>query len=544
MMRRKLTVREDNRTELLIALLLLTMLTIVAIITRPLTPIDETRYVSVAWEMWLRGDFLVPFKNGLPYSDKPPLMMWMYQAGWAIFGVNEWWPRLVSPLFSAGSLLLTVALAKRLWPDRPGVGGNAALVLASCLLWTIFSTSAMFDVLLAFFSLVGIHGILIAASGRRSGFVWLGIAVGLGVLAKGPVILLQLLPVAALAPWWNPGLRWKRWSGGLLLAVLLGALIALAWAIPAGIAGGAAYQKAIFWGQTANRMVQSFAHRRPLWWYLPLLPVLLFPWFVWPSLWSALRSYVRQLDRGGRFCIAWMLPVFIAFSLISGKQLHYLLPLFPAFGLFAARALHDTGAVRLTVPAALLALVGAALSLISLGLLHLPPGRLQALPLLWPSVAMLLFGMVVLVRGRQGRPVLTLAILGAVFAALLQLAIARPLYAAYDVRPMARAVRQLQDAGHTVAHDGNYHAQYQFFGRLQRPLVMLQGAALHAWLLAHPDAYAVMYVKTAAKLEGIQALAKQPYRGEQAVLLNADNALKLMTIPAVLGAPTRDDSDD
>ena len=28
---------------------------------RPLWPVDETRYASVAWEMWLRGDFLVPW---------------------------------------------------------------------------------------------------------------------------------------------------------------------------------------------------------------------------------------------------------------------------------------------------------------------------------------------------------------------------------------------------------------------------------------------------------------------------------------------------
>ena len=44
---------------------------------RPLMPIDETRYVSVAWEMWTRGDFLVPYLNGEAYSHKPPLLFWM-----------------------------------------------------------------------------------------------------------------------------------------------------------------------------------------------------------------------------------------------------------------------------------------------------------------------------------------------------------------------------------------------------------------------------------------------------------------------------------
>ena len=59
----------------------------VALATRPLLPVDETRYVSVAWEMWQRGDFLVPHLNGSPYSDKPPLLFWLMHAGWWVFGV-------------------------------------------------------------------------------------------------------------------------------------------------------------------------------------------------------------------------------------------------------------------------------------------------------------------------------------------------------------------------------------------------------------------------------------------------------------------------
>jgi 4-amino-4-deoxy-L-arabinose transferase-like glycosyltransferase len=36
---------------------------------RPLRPTDETLYLSVAWEMCLRGDFIVPYKNGAVYVD-------------------------------------------------------------------------------------------------------------------------------------------------------------------------------------------------------------------------------------------------------------------------------------------------------------------------------------------------------------------------------------------------------------------------------------------------------------------------------------------
>lgn len=509
---------------------MLAVLAWVAIATRPLTPIDETRYVSVAWEMWLRGDFLVPFKNGEPYSHKPPFIFWMFHAGWALFGVSDWWPRLVLPLFSAGSLGLTMLLARRLWPRHGGLGGQAALVLASTLLWIVFSTSVMFDVMLAFWVLLGMHGILGAAEGRRRGFVMLGIAIGMGVLTKGPVILLNLLPVTVLAPWWNPGLIWRRWFGGVLLAVLLGAAIALAWAIPAGFAGGEAYRNAIFWGQTANRMVESFAHRRPVWWYVPLLPIMLFPWFVWPGFWQTLNRRRREgLDRGMRFCLAWMLPVLVAFSFISGKQPHYLIPLFPAFSLLTARVLTERPSMRVGLPALLAAALGIALVLVASGQVHVLHDEVAALPPVWPGAALVMLAVAVWWAGRRGAPAAwTLAALGAVTMVLVQVAAMHALHSLYDIKPMARAIRAVQDEGHAVANLATYHAQYQFLGRLERPLVELRDADATPWLAAHPDAYVVVYLKDRKALAAITARHKQAYRGGAAVLVDTRTAASLL----------------
>ncbi|MCA1977855.1 MAG: glycosyltransferase family 39 protein [Thiobacillus sp.] len=523
--------RGHDRGALLASLALLALLAAVAQATRPYAPIDETRYVSVAWEMWLRGDFLVPYKNGMTYSHKPPFMFWMFQAGWALFGVNEWWPRLVSPLFSAGALWLTVLLAQRLWPQHAGTGGRAALILASCLLWIVFSTSAMFDVLLAFWVLVGMHGVLIAADGRRRGFALIALAIGFGVLTKGPVVLLDLLPAAVLAPWWNPGLRWGRWYGGLLLAVLLGAAIALAWAIPAGIAGGEAYRNAIFWGQTADRMVDSFAHRRPVWWYLPLLPIMLFPWFVWPGLWKALGGLRRSgLDRGSRFCLAWMLPVFVAFSFISGKQPHYLVPLFPAFALLAARALAQVSSPRIGLPALLAAALGVALMLAGSGHIAALRHKVEALPPLWPGLALVLAAGLAWwgARRSSGAGVPALALLGVATMTLFQLAASRSIEPLYDVKPMALAIRQVQAEGHAVANLATYHAQYQFLGRLEKPLVELRGEEASVWLAAHPDDYAVIYLDDRRDMDGITARHKQAYRGGAAVLVDARTAAGLL----------------
>jgi len=520
----------SGRSLLLLSLLLLAALTGVALLTRPLIPIDETRYVSAAWEMWLRGDFLVPYKNGEPYSHKPPFMFWMFQTGWWVFGVNDWWPRLVSPLFSAGALWLTCRLARRLWPQRAELGGQAALVLVSALLWLFFSTSAMFDVMLAFWVLLGMHGVLAAADGKRRGFAMLGIAIGMGVLTKGPVILLNLLPITVLAPWWNPGLKWSRWFGGVVLAVLLGAAIALTWALPAGMAGGETYRNAIFWGQTADRMVDSFAHRRPFWWYLPLLPLLLFPWFVWPGLWQALgRHRSAGLDRGTRFCLAWMLPVFVAFSFISGKQPHYLVPLFPAFALLTARVLADRTKTHVGLPALLVAMLGGALMLAASGQIASLRDQLAVLPPMWPGVALVVLALTAWMAGRRGvQPVLNLALLSVLTMGVAQAVVLVSLKPLYDVKPLALAIRQVQLQGWPVANAAKYHAQYQFLGRLETPLVELHGAELARWLALHPEGYMVIYLKSTQNLDTIPARYKQAYRGGAAVLVDAPTAARLL----------------
>ncbi len=510
-----------------LAILLLATLT--ALLSRPLTPVDETRYVGVAWEMWLRGDWLVPFKNGEPYSHKPPLLFWLYDLGWWLFGVNDWWPRLISPLFSLGSLWLTLSLAQRLWPQQEATQRNALWILSASLLWLAFSTAAMFDVVLSFFVLLGMRGLLIAADASpMRGFAWFAVAIGCGILVKGPVVLLHLLPAAALAPWWaaEHKLRWKRWYGAILLAFLGGAAIALLWAVPAGSHGGEEYRRAIFWGQTANRMVESFAHRRPFWWYLPWLPLILFPWLLWPTLWRSFKGMVRErLDFGQRFCLAWMLPVFVAFSLISGKQVHYLLPLFPSFALLAGHFTTKSRTSGTWLPALVsLSVTGVMLYLAFAGL----PRAFEASEPLpkWPGVVLLGWIALTYWLGRRddGR-VPALALQSAGLLVLLHCQLAPWLWQRYDARPIAAAIRSYQDKGFPVAHLGKYHDQFQFAGRLTQPLAELDGNGLKAWFSRHPQGMVVVYWDPRQPLP-FTPLFSQPYRGKIALLLDAGQFAK------------------
>ncbi|MCC7051808.1 MAG: glycosyltransferase family 39 protein [Gemmatimonadaceae bacterium] len=490
-----------------VAAVLVAVVTVTGLFTRPLLAIDETRYAAVALEMLQRNDWLVPHLNGATYSHKPPLLFWLVAAGWKVFGVSEAWARLVGPLAGVVALALLTALARALWPHDARTRGWAPVITVGALLWAAFGTLFMFDTLLACCALLALLGIVHAVEhGNRRGVFYLAAGITLGVLSKGPVILLHVLPVALAAPWWatpRADRRWATWYVSLLGGLLLGVCGALLWAIPAGVAGGAEYQRAIFLGQTTGRIANSFAHRRGIWWYLPLLPALLFPWFLWPESWRAL-SALRQAprDAGVRFCVAWAGAALVLFSLVSGKQVHYLVPIVPAVALLLARGLSQREAASFGRPwlvALVLLLLGAAV--IAVGVTPLGDRVLwwphATVAWGWALVPMAAAVMLVLwVRGRITRnaAVHTLAVSTTVLLAALQLAIARQATVPYDTAPMAAAVRTALRAGRPVAMLGSYHGEYHFPARLRDVRIeVLPPPAAATWLAAHRDGLLLRY---------------------------------------------------
>jgi 4-amino-4-deoxy-L-arabinose transferase-like glycosyltransferase len=478
--------------------------------------------------MWQRGDFLVPFRNGEAYSHKPPLLFWLFHAGWAVFGVSDLWPRLLPPLLAMATLGVTTRIASALWPDAPRRAERSAWILLGCLVFAVFAGMVMFDMLLALCVSIGVLGLAIAPRAPGRGFALLAVAIGGGVLAKGPVVLLHLLPAALLAPWWlrDRTVQWRRWYAGVVLALIGGAAIALAWAIPAGLRGGEDYRNAIFWGQTANRMVDSFAHQRPIWWYVALLPVLAAPWILWRPFWRGLRTGSLLADRGGRLALTLALVTFVAFSLVSGKQVHYLVPQLPAFALMVALALDRTQ------PAArpwfaILGLASIGMAVIALPHVKLPPTvvALHAVAPAWSAAFVALAVWLAWTPRLPERQVPRMAAASVLMVALAQLVFVRPLSPAYDVGPLARKIAELQAAGRPIAHDGVYHAQYQFAGRLRQPIEELSthGEAKR-WFEAHPDGAIVLYFRPPFDPAPLGPLVMQRYRGRIAALFDAHAA--------------------
>ena len=487
---------------------------VTALWLRPLTPRTETRYAAVAWESWANGSFLVPLLNGEPYSHKPPLLFWLTHAGWSILGVNETWLRVVPPLFGLASIYVVFRIGKILWPNVAAAATLATTTFFGSALFFTFGTLTMYDMPVVLFTLLGLYSILGALHHGtvRTLIIGSGVAMGFGILSKGPVILIFVLPVALSAPWWFDGkacVRWTQWYTGLVGAVVLAFGIALVWALPAAYSGGVTYAQEILWTQTSGRLADSFAHKRPFWWYLPLLPAILFPWVAWPRLWRT--GFNRQIWResGIRFCIAWLLPGFLLLSLISGKQVHYLAPLMPALSLILGRLAADSRTEVGHTETLYTGFVFFVLGLVSvIGMAGLVPanwtgGVLDSLNRAHgESWSMTIPGMVLAISGaivafsRFGSSMAVArahAVLMGVMFVVGNIYFAHLMVGAYDVRPASKYLADLQRSGHPLSQFEVYHGQYHFYGRLVEPIFVVERHLLNEWLNRNPDGRVLAY---------------------------------------------------
>lgn len=451
------------------------------VLARPLMPVDETRYLAVAWEMRLHGDWIVPHLNGQPYSHKPPLLFWLINLVWSVTGVSVTTARLVAPAFGVAAIWATSRLAASLWPEDAGVGGRAAMILAGLAVFSIFAGLTMFDAMLALAVICGVRAL---AGGGETWRAWAGFgaALAFGALAKGPVILVHLVPIALAAPLWA-GLTLRRTLGGLALGLGIGLGLVGLWLVPALAGGGPAYREAVLWTQSAGRMAESFAHARPWWFFLAMVPVLLWP-FGWSvPLWRKIAALDWRGERGLRLALVWAGSALVLFSLMSGKQTHYLLPTLPAAALIFARAMRGE-AVTARLAALPLAAIGLGCLAAAVGL----GGRSAVI--FSPSWVMVLAGAICLglaalaathrVRG-GGLALLGLGATGVVNLVFLLGAPGR----IYDPAVVAAWVADADPAGIAVIGE-DYNGEFTFAARLTAPVTVLDEQDADSWLAADP----------------------------------------------------------
>ena len=361
-----------HRPELLFALLLLAVLPM-----RDLWAPDEPDFAQCVKEMRLHGDWLLPYLNGVPYSEKPILYYWVMKASSVLFdaltggfgftqGVAAWALRVPSVLAAVAFLS-----AFRRWAVRfldPGLAEPAALILATTPLWfwqsQFIQIDLLFSALLAWswFCWLGgylslrepdrdfgkdqlIHHRDTKTRNRHFSFIdgdskhwflkayfWLALA----FLAKGPLApLLSVLVLAAFLAWQRDFgvLRRVHILAGLGITLLLVA----PWYLAAGLKGGGHYAYELIIFQNFERATRAWDHIHPWWKYGEYLLGDFFPWvLLLPALALHLRRERSLGDPAKRFLLLAFLVPLAFLSLVQSKQGKYLLMSYPFLALLLA----------------------------------------------------------------------------------------------------------------------------------------------------------------------------------------------------------------
>ncbi|MDH3497115.1 MAG: glycosyltransferase family 39 protein [Gemmatimonadota bacterium] len=343
----------------------------------PLLEPDEGRNAEVAREMAAGNDYVLPRLNGLPYIDKPVLYFAAGAVVMELLGPTELAARLPSLVFTLLTLVVLVWFARRrIGPEGAWIAGIAG---AAAPFTIAYARTVIFDSALTLWVVVAIIAFYEAveaevapataqppnrppAGGRGWGWAVLAwIAIGLGLLTKGPVAL--VLPLLVALPYAGWRRRWRAVLEPLGLLAMLAIVLPWTFAVSRAVPGFLQYVLVV---ETAQRLATDALGRTEAWWYFaPILLGAALPWSV-----VALAGTVRALrrrplafDPRAVWLGLWVIVPLVFFSLSQSKRPQYILPLVPPLALSVA--LLWQGAARRTpgarTAAAVLLLLGAVL---------------------------------------------------------------------------------------------------------------------------------------------------------------------------------------
>ncbi|MEE2982302.1 MAG: glycosyltransferase family 39 protein [Pseudomonadota bacterium] len=302
----------------------------------------EVLVLRTSQEMYERGDWIVPYFNGEPRLNKPPINYWLTGLTAAVARspdrVEAWHGRLPSLLAGIGLLTIMTTVGSRFF------GGRAALYGAG-----LFATSSGFfsyahdarpELVYAFFCMAGLGSFMLATLTRaRASAGWIYLmwaAYAFAILTKGPQVPAMLLVASGLFLAFVQGrglagLRVLKPIAGLALLAAL--TIPWWWLLKQGLAGEQVVNSqlaGILLVPDFQHLLNGYYFYRPLQLVLPWLPLIPVAWIV----------AMRVRDEGREACIflaTTVLVAVLAFSFGGQQRYFYLLPLLPVMCLLAGR---------------------------------------------------------------------------------------------------------------------------------------------------------------------------------------------------------------
>lgn len=308
---------------------------------------DESRFAQATVQMLESGDFVTIRFQDDERNKKPAGIYWLQALSVSAFSSVEareiWAYRLPSVLGAIIAALFTYVAGARLF--GPGAGLLAAILLAASPALAgeaaIAKTDAMLLATVTAAQASFIHIFGAATEGRRAPFLWafmFWIAIGAGVLIKGPIILMIIGLTLAMMAVFRPKPDWVaalRPVAGILILILMIA----PWAAAIHDAtDGRFFVEAIGGDMLAKLGGAKESHGGPPGYY----SVLVFALF-WPAaalILPGLRAAVAERRAWASwFLISWAAPSWLIFEATATKLPHYVLPLYPAIALMAANAI-------------------------------------------------------------------------------------------------------------------------------------------------------------------------------------------------------------
>jgi 4-amino-4-deoxy-L-arabinose transferase-like glycosyltransferase len=306
-----------------------------------LYPTSERRCFAVVAEMVRSGDWLVPKLDGEPRLQKPPLFYWAAATVAELAGGDSRWTLRSVSAAAALALAAAVFAVGRSLGGWPAGFCSAAVLAAMALFWVRgrIGDAEMLLTLLVFLGLAAFERLWSAGDRRMA--PTLALLVGLGFLTKATAALLS---VGA------PILAWLALQRSLRLAVRPRAL---AWAAAAAALGlswyllillrvpeaGAEFRAFLISPFGVHALHRDATHVRSLLYYLPRVPLQTLPagLLFLPLGWEAWRERLWRADPRLHFYAVAFVAQLVAWSLVPGKQIHYVLGLLPLFAVIAGR---------------------------------------------------------------------------------------------------------------------------------------------------------------------------------------------------------------
>ena len=161
---------------------------------------DEINFAECAREMIVTGDYLHMQIDYRPFTEKPPLFVWMQAVSMHVFGINEFAARLPNAVVGIITLLVLHHIGRR-------IGGNDfgllwPMVYLGTLLPHFYARSGIIDPTFNLFIFLSIWQIIRGQLEGKGRPLQAGLYASLAVMTKGPVGLgLVLLTTLVMFAW-------------------------------------------------------------------------------------------------------------------------------------------------------------------------------------------------------------------------------------------------------------------------------------------------------------------------------------------------------